>query len=309
MLPTIGMIAGVASAEVKVQKSEFGATITIDGGPFAEYRIESGHQPVIWPIIGPAGQTMSQQYNLGKKLPTETDVHPHHRSFWFNHGLVNGKDFWTEPLESKQDNQIVHRDFTEVASGETGRLVTHNDWTSGGEKMCADQRTISFGADAHGRWIDFVIEVIATNGEVVFGDTKEGAFGIRVPGTMAVDGKMGGRILNSRGQANDEAWGRSAEWVDYHGPVDGKPAGIVVFDMPDSFRHPGRWHVRTYGLFAANPFGEQEFPPDATKQGEVTLKKGDKLQLHYRALFYSGNLTREQVDDIYTSYANGLAGK
>jgi hypothetical protein len=223
--------------------------------------------------------------------------------------MVNGKDFWTEPLESKQDNRIVHRGFAKITSGDQARLVARNDWNSNGEKVCEDERTITFGVDKHGRWIDFAVDVTATSGDIVFGDTKEGTFGLRVPATMAVDANGGGRILNSRGQKDDQAWGRAAEWVDYHGPVDGKPAGIAVFDMPDSFRHPTRWHVRTYGLFAANPFGQQEFPLDDAKQGEATLKKGEKLRLHYRALFYSGTLTTEEISHLNTSYAKDLTGK
>jgi hypothetical protein len=151
--------------------------------------------------------------------------------------------------------------------------------------------------------------MIASNGDLVFGDSKEGAFGLRVPATMAVDAKEGGRILNSAGQTDEQAWGRAAEWVDYHGPVDGKPAGIAVFSMPDSFRHPTRWHVRTYGLFAANPIGQKEFPADDIAQGEVTLKRGSTLRLHYRVLFYNGELANDQIADIYKAYSKDGAAK
>ena len=46
--------------------------------------------------------------------------------------------------------------------------------------------------------------------------------------------------------------------------------------------------MRTYGLFAANPFGQKDFPnPEAAKQGAVTIKKGDSLTLRYRVLVAS----------------------
>jgi len=35
----------------------------------------------------------------------------------------------------------------------------------------------------------------------------------------------------------------------------GKTVGIAVFDHPSNPRHPTTWHVRDYGLFAANPLG------------------------------------------------------
>ncbi len=294
----------LSAAEVAVEKADDGATVTIDGKPFATYVIKSGHQPVIWPIVGPDGQAMTRQYPLGKKLPGEQDDHGHHRSFWFNHGLMNGTDFWKEPEEGKPNGQIVHRNFTELKSGDTATIVATNDWTSDGKKLAEDVRTIEFGADEHGRWIDFAVDLTAIGGDLVLGDTKEGSFGVRVPGTMDVEAKKGGRILNSHGQQDEEAWGRSAEWVDYHGVVEGKPAGIVIFDMPDSFRHPAKWHVRTYGLFAANPFGQEEFPKsDDAEQGDAELAKGEKLHLHYRVLFYSGEKSPEALADVYQQYS------
>jgi hypothetical protein len=291
---------------VDVKATDDGVDVTVDGAPFASYLLRSGHQPVIWPILGPDGQTMTRQYPLGEKLASEKDDHPHHRSLWFNHGAVNGLDFWMEPGAGEKNggNQIVHREFlkTEAKEG-VAEIVAANDWMSDGKKVCEDERTVKFSADENGRWIDFTVVVTASEGELVFGDTKEGAFGIRVPGEMDVDAKQEGGIRNSRGQQDEAAWGRSAEWVDYHGTIDGKPAGIVVFDMPDSFRHPTRWHVRTYGLFAANPFGESDFPPDDSKQGEVTLAPGEQLRLHYRVLFYSGERTPEEIAEIYGEQA------
>jgi hypothetical protein len=301
-----GSASPSAAAEIAVQPTDSGAAVTIDGQCFADYLTRSGHQPVVWPVIGPGGQTMTRQYPLGPKLPGEEDDHPHHRSLWFNHGSVNGLDFWAEPnldAESPKSNQIEHREFVERESRDgVARIVARNDWTSNGAKICEDVRTFTFGADEHGRWIDVDIVLTASEGELVLGDTKEGCFGLRVAGAMAVDAKQGGRILNSGGQTDEAAWGRAAAWVDYHGVLNGEPAGIAVFDMPDSFRHPGRWHVRTYGLFAANPIGERDFPPGDEPQGAVTLANGESLRFHYRVLLYAGDLTAEQLTSIGRKY-------
>ena len=309
-LTLVAAVPSGVSAEVAVEKTDDGAVITIDGKPFAAYVLKSGHQPVIWPIVGPDGQAMTRQYPLGKKLPGEQDDHEHHQSFWFNHGAVNGKDFWKESKKGEAGNQIVHREFAELESGDTATIVTKNDWMSGDTKLAEDVRTIEFGADEHGRWIDFAVDLAAVADKVTLGDTKEGSFGVRVPGTMDVEAKKGGRILNSRGQKDEEAWGRSAEWVDYHGIVEGKPAGIVIFDMPDSFRHPAKWHVRTYGLFAANPFGQEEFPKsDDAEQGDEDLAKGEKVHLHYRVLFYGGETSAEELAAIYKEYVGDAQSK
>lgn len=291
-----------------VEKTEQGAKVTVDGQPFAVYLTKSGHQPAVWPIIGPGGQAMTRSFPMGPRLEGEPDDHPHHRSLWFTHGSVNGLDFWMEPDAQKSEvkkNQIVHREFVDVGKhGDAARIVSRNDWISDGKKVCEDERMLEFGVDELGRWIDFAVEVTASEMPLVFGDTKEGSFGVRVPATVAIEGEKGGHILNSRLDLDEQAWGRAAEWVDYSGPVDGKPAGITIFDLPDSFRYPTRWHVRTYGLFAANPFGEEDFvveagPKNEGPQGEAKLAKGEKLRLHYRVLFHNGEPTKAQLDEYY----------
>jgi hypothetical protein len=292
--------AAVRAAEVKVEKAGEAVKITVDGKPYAEYLAKHGHQPIVWPIIGPGGQAMTRQFPMGEKLEGEETDHGHHRSLWFTHGIVNGLDFWLEPGKGKPDNQITQRGEAKLSSGATGKIVTQDDWTTDGKKICEDERTLEFGADKNGRWIDVTILVKATEGDVTFGDTKEGAFGMRVPGTMSLKSKKGGKIRNSNGQEDEPAWGQHAEWVDYNGPVDGKQVGIAAFDLPDSFRHPTRWHVRDYGLFAANPFGKKDFKTD--DQGDATIKKGDTMRLHYRVLFYEGAKTPEELTAIYKEY-------
>lgn len=119
---------------------------------------------------------------------------------------------------------------------------------------------------------------------------------------MKVDAKLGGKIVNSEGQVDGKAWGRPAAWVDYHGPVGGDTVGIAILNHPSSFRFPTYWHVRTYGLFAANPFGLSDFP-DTTKSGEYTLAKGEEITLRYRVLFHRGDEKEGKVAEVFSCYA------
>src|SRR6185295_2116583 len=116
--------------------------------------------------------------------------------------------------------------------------------------------------------------------EVVFGDTKEGSFGVRMASSIRVDSKQGGEIVNSDGLTNQAAWGKPAAWVDYHGPVDGQQVGLAILNHPSSFRYPTYWHVRTYGLFAANPFGLHDFTGSA--QAAYVLPANQSFTLRYR---------------------------
>jgi hypothetical protein len=295
-----------SAADVTVEPSQGGAVVKIDGKLFAEYLTKSGHQPAVWPIIGPTGKPMTRSYPVGPLLEGEMNDHPHHVSLWFTHGDVNRRDFWRSNEESRQDNQIEHREFVETSSqGDTATIVTRNDWIADGKKLCEDERTLVFGADDSGRWIDFTARIKATEGDLTFGETKEGAFGVRVNAPLTVDSHKGARIVNSRGQEDEKAWGQFAEWVDDYGPVEGEVVGVAMFSHPQNFRHPTRWHARSYGLLAANPFGDAEFGPDPSQpeQGAVTIPKGDELVLRYRVLLHKGGPQEADISGAYRAFA------
>ena len=107
------------AVEVTAVRSRLGAMVEVDGQLFAEYRARSGHQPAIWPIIGPTGQPVTRSFPIGPLLETERDDHPHHHSLWFAHEDVNGHNFWIEPNEGQTPesaNLIKHVDFVRVDS-------------------------------------------------------------------------------------------------------------------------------------------------------------------------------------------------
>ncbi len=299
------------AVEVTAERSEQGAVVRVDGELFAEYRTLSQHQPAIWPIIGPTGKPVMRSYPIGPLQKAERDDHPHHHSLWIAHQDVNGHDFWAPRDHEKPENErkiIKHLEFSKIASeGNEAVIVARNRWVAGTDgPMCEDERTWVFGADEDSRWIDCTIKIIASHGDVTFGDIKDGFFAIRVAGTMKVDAKLGGKIVNSRGQTNKGAWAMPAEWVDYYGPDDvgtnGKTVGTAIFNHPANFQNPCRWHVRNYGLFTANPFGEKDFPASDIVQGGHTIPAGESLTLRYRVLIHRGDTVEGKVAEAYKKY-------
>lgn len=300
-LAVLAMSAARApGAKITAQRSEKGVTVKIDGQLFTEYLVSSGNKPILWPILGPTGKPMTRTFPM-EKAGAATKDHVHHRSLWCTHGAVNGVDFWLE--SPGKVGTIKHREFVKVESGPHVRIVARNDWLDPqGKKVCEDERTLTFGADDNARWIDFDIAIQATAGPVVLGDTKEGTFAVRVADSMRVDAKTGGHIVNSRGQTDAAAWAKPAEWVDFHGPVDGQTLGIAILNHPASFRFPTYWHVRTYGLFAANPFGLHDFTNGAQK-GACTIPEGKSLSLRYRVLLHRGDEKEGKVAEAFKAYS------
>jgi len=72
-----------------------------------------------------------------------------------------------------------------------------------------------------------------------------------------------------------ETWGKPAKWCDESGMIDGKPYGVAILDHPNNPRHPSTWHVRAYGLIAANIFGLHDFDKTKPKgSGDFVMEAG-----------------------------------
>ena len=247
-----------------------GVTILIDDQVFTRYLLQSGGRPVLWPIVGPTDKQMTRAYPVSDARKGEEKDHIHHRSMWIGYEGFGGHDYWHESEKGVSHpfpiGEVKHRKFTKLeAARNTILLRTENDWLGeDGRLICADTRTFQFGCEGENRWIDCLLDLKATSGQLTIGDSKEGFFALRVASTMRADRKRGGHIVTSTGKTNADAWGLPAEWVDYHGPVEGETVGIAMLCHPKSDRPQPRWHVRPYGLFAANPFGELAFTdPDS----------------------------------------------
>jgi hypothetical protein len=250
---------------------------------------------------------------MSTNAPGEDRDHPHHRSLWFAHEPVNGQDFWTERRNS---GRVVHRGFTEILSGtRTGVIKSLNDWvTTNGSVICSDERTVRFHAPENEvTLVDFEITLRASNGDVTFGDTKEGTFAIRLAETMRLKpnrhntGKPTGHIVNSEGVRDDKTWGKRAAWCDYYGPVGSNIVGVAIFDHPANPRHPTWWHVRDYGLFAANPFGQHDFESLSDRHaGDLKILAGKSVTFRYRVVLHEGDEKQGRIAERYADYKNEI---
>lgn len=298
-------------ADILFDTRDGNVKVLVDGKLFTEYRSD-GRIPCLYPLVGSSGAALTRHYPFREGVPGEASDHPHHVSFWFTHGSVNGLDFW-----HKEDCRIEHRKILKVAtkSSSEGARVTHRgtlavllDWTSGGKIHLSETRTYEFVVEGPTRTIDVTSKLTAPEGDAVFGDTKEGSFAIRVAPTLRLKGEVAeGRILNSEGDRDDDAWGKRARWVAFYGPDPAaEPAVIVIMDHPGNLRHPTWWHARDYGLLAANPFGRHDF--EKRKQqphlGDYTLKKTDTLTQRYRLVLHHGPFENEAVEAHWKKFVS-----
>ena len=126
---------------------------------------------------------------------------------------------------------------------------------------------------------------------------------LRLAPTMRLKGKVAqGHIVNSEGVHDGQTWGKRAKWVDYYGPVEGHEIGVAIFDHPTNPRHPTWWHVRDYGLFAANPFGIHDFEKKEKGAGDLIVPEGESITFKYRFYIHEGNEQEGGVAEAYERY-------
>jgi methane monooxygenase PmoA-like len=168
--------------------------------------------------------------------------------------------------------------------------------------LLVENRDMIFYSDPKLRTIDFHITLTAAQ-DVIFGDTKEGAFAIRL--ADAFTERKGAKIVDADGRTGMvQVWGKRSNWVDYTAEVDGERLGVAMFDHPQSPRNPTYWHARDYGLFALNPFGRSAFDP---KQEESVWKlpAGEKVTFLWCVVIHAGDAQTGHVADLYKEYAAG----
>jgi hypothetical protein len=298
------------SSGVRITERDGKLRIEVGGQLFSEYNYQGGSRPFLYPLLGPGGLPMTRNWPM-KEVEGEERDHPHHRSFWWAHGAVNGHDFWSEGTNA---GKTVHDKFLEVKSGpDFGLIRTANKLVAkDGTLVATDERTIRIHNRADDRIIDFEVTIHASQGALTFGDTKEGTMALRLNESMRLvrNKKPGeGHIVNSEGVRDGETWGKRAKWVDYYGPVDGQTVGVAIFDHPQNPRHPTPWHVRDYGLFAANPFGIHDFEKKPAGTGDFKVAAGESVTWRYRFYFHRGDEKQAKVAETYAAYAQGASVK
>ena len=254
--------------------------------------------------VAPVVSTVTRQINdnppkvKDRKDPLYYD-HPHHKGIWLSVDEINGIKFWNEDGEIRNISvEIVEK------SGNPAVLKTVNHWVNAeGTPLLKEETTINIHAN---RLMTYDVTFSAPKEEVEIGDTKEGMFAIRLPNSMR-EMVAGGPVTNADGaEGTGAAWGRTSNWVDYKGPVDGHVFGVTLMDHPSN-KWKSRYHVRNYGLFAVNPFGAGAYTKGRDDQADahhrVLKPNGEKLNFKYGIYIHGGETTKGDIEAVYQQFA------
>ncbi|HMP15652.1 MAG TPA: PmoA family protein [Gemmatales bacterium] len=281
-------------------------------------------RPHFHPLYSPKGKPITRLYPMQKNVPGETTDHIHHKGCWVGHQIVLlhqdgdskpvNANFWADvvnPVQQQLGKQLCTKTDEPRSGSGKASLVTYNTWqTVSGTKILEENRTLHLISLGEASLIVFDIDLHATEGDLTFGDEKDGFMAVRVADVLAEKSKKGGLLQNAEGKKHmgtgnnkdrQGCWGLRSAWVDYSGIVEEEEVGITLMDHPGN-PVPACWHARDYGLLTANPFGRTHAKfPDA--QGDVVqLKKGEHLRFRYGVLIHPGNAESGKVADRYQQF-------
>jgi len=303
------MPSRVVAQTVTIDQSDDRLSVLIDRELFTEYIFRGHSRPLLFPIIGPHGLSMTRSFPIKPGVPGEADDHPHQKPMFFAYGSVNGVNFFAEFPDS---GKTVHDRLLKVESGsERGLIRTSNNWVApDGKIVCTDTRTLGFSAVPGGRAIDWEVTLHASHGDVTFRDDKHGIMAIRMHPNLRLDNDpergvttANGQAVNSEGVRGADVFGKRADWIDYWGKIDDKTVGIAIFDHPTNPRHPTWWMARGYGYVAADPFGAHAIGGEPPGTGDLTIPAGEAITFRYRFVFHQGDPEQAHITRQYLQYA------
>lgn len=308
-------------------KQEKRIDIRFDGQAFTSYIYPNElKKPVLYPLRSAEGTLITRGWPFDPR-PGERVDHPHHVGLWFNYGDVNGLDFWNNstaiPADKKNEyGTIKHAKVNKVeTSGNRALLTVTKFWQEpSGTSILQEDTRYAFSAEEDVRTIELTTTLTALKKNVSFTDNKEGLLGIRLarelehPTEEAVsftDGNgnitevtqldntsVTGMYHSSEGKEGEEVWGTRGRWVNLNGKIGQEAISLVIIDHPNNVGYPTYWHARGYGLFAANPLGQ-----NAMSNGRETLNfslpAGKSVTFKYKVLIQSGkHLTDAEVNAV-----------
>jgi len=321
-------------------RGDYQLEVSVNGKHVTNYIYNEAYErPFLYPVIGPDGLNVVRHIPNFGDHPHHKGINIALGDVSGRKGEA-GVNFWAlGSIGDPKQGRVIHQRFTRLEEGLVfGRIQEENVWKQNdefeqashidvssaqdrsrwkirmeGKVLMRETRTITIWNVSPMRLIDIhtvlrpAVEEVILNADVERKETakENGPLVIRVADNMR--GTAEGTIVNSEdGRTEKECWGRQARWVDYYGPVapGGPINGIAAMDHPSNIRHPTGWHVRDYGLFAANPFYDKK--PEWPDQGPVFLSrvKGDKLDMRYRIYIHRGDERMGRVEEKWQVWAN-----
>lgn len=288
------------AVQIKHDAAKHEYTVDVMFKPFTAYAYGPQYvdKPIFYPVMSPNGVRVNREFPMVKGLAGESSDHPHHQSLFFTYDEVNGTNFWNPTQTGRRIEHVS-------AKADGNRLTADLAWRGNdGTKIFDETKRVTFGGDLGVFWMDHDLTLKAAV-PVTMGDTKEGAFGLRLNDALKEQGGTG-RFINAEGlETEKNVWGKTSAWVAIRGSIKDasgdKPVTVAIFAHPAGLNAPPYWHARAYGLFSANPFARKGYDPAAPER-ITRLAPGESIRLGFRLAVYSGQVEKARLDQDYAAF-------
>ena len=267
-------------------------SLQIDGTERLAWHFDSRYErPFFFPFVGPSGSFLTRMGHPG------APNHDHHRSIWFAHYKVLGIDFWSNRTAARirQKQWLAYQDGDDEAI-----MAVRLGWYDGHdpEELLEQELIAAVRPGCEGETLlELQSTFIPHAQSLEFGKTNFGFLAVRM--AKSISEYFGaGRLTDSHGRTGEPAiFGKSADWMDYSGPVPGNEVvafcqaplasapktndaqsdspsvrieGITYHDHPSNPGSPTHWHVRSDGWMGAAACYQQ--PVITTRKRPLVLR-------------------------------------
>lgn len=276
-------------------------SLRIDGVERTRWHFGAAYpRPFFYPLLAPNGHSVTRMGHPG------APNHDHHRSVWFAHADLLGRDFWSENGGTRiaQPQWYAYQDGDEQAV-----MGVELRWLDGHDPRPLLQTEVAAAIapiDDH-RWtLELQLTLGADAEGVEFRKSDFGLLGVRV--AKSISAHFGGGTITGADGRRDEPdlFGQPNRWLDYSGPVAaGSPessldsprfdsvAGVTVMDHPSNQSHPAHWHVRRDGWIG----------PSLSRHGAVLVSPDRPLVMRYLLLIHDGPYDPQLSTETFDRFA------
>lgn len=225
--------------------------------------------------------------------------HPWHRGLWFSWKFINKLNYWEEDKATGKPAGLTSWSHVavEVRPDFSARIAMDLAYAPPGQApVLTERRVIDVSPPAADGSYAIEWEGVFTAGAspAVLDATpvdparKAGGYG-GLLWRVAAELKDWEAASDS-GRKGLAAHGEPARALDFSGMLDGRPAGIAIFDHAGNRGHPTPWFLRldrakTYGLHG----------PGILFNGPVTIAAGASMPLRYRVVVHPGRWSAKDL--------------
>jgi hypothetical protein len=268
---------------VTFEQKKDGVEIRLDGKTVANYvaHDEKIPRPYFAHVKTPSGIQVTRNYPPVKGVDPE-DHATLHPGMWMSFADLGGRDFWRNKCRVVEEKRVKKEDAPTIE--------VSSKYLDGETVIARDTTQFTILPRAGGYLLMWDTTITPQIDGLWMGDQEEMGVGVRVATGLAVKSGKGGHITSSSGGRNEAGtWGKTADWCDYSGTIDGKSVGVMLMSHPANDRKPW-FHTRDYGLMVANSFGKRAGAPE-----KLALEKGKPLRLQFGVLVHE-NKEGTEVD-------------